>query len=101
MQDLERDIERKLRRIVKAHGGQCLKWVSPGESGVPDRIVLLPGGRIIFIETKRPRGGVVSKLQKYWHRKLRGLGFEAGFIFNHDDLAEFEMTLKGEETNGN
>ena len=43
---LEKDIERKLVDMVKRHGGLCLKWVCPGWSGVPDRIVLLPPGKI-------------------------------------------------------
>lgn len=87
---LERDIEGKLRKRVKAYGGRCLKWVSPGESGVPDRIVLLPGGRIIFVETKRPQGGKLSKLQNYWGRTLTDMGFEAWQVWNLEDLANFE-----------
>ena len=97
MQELEKDIERKLRRMVEAHGGMCVKWVCPGWSGVPDRIILLPGGRVLFIETKRPRGGSISKLQRWWHRKLTGLGFTAGFVFNKDDLDEIKKLLEAEE----
>lgn len=87
---LESSIESKLRRKVKAYGGRCLKWVSPGESGVPDRIVLLPGGRIFFVETKRPKGGKISPLQKYWGRVLMDLGFDVWVIWNQGDLADFE-----------
>lgn len=94
MQELEKDIERKLRRMVEAHGGMCVKWVCPGWSGVPDRIILLPGGRVLFIETKRPRGGSISKLQRWWNRKLTGLGFTAGFVFNKDDLDEIKKLLE-------
>jgi len=47
----ERDIELKLRDAVKAVGGLCWKFTSPGTSGVPDRIVLMPKGRIAFVET--------------------------------------------------
>ena len=50
----ERDIELKLRDAVKAVGGLCWKFTSPGTSGVPDRIVLMPKGRIAFVETKLP-----------------------------------------------
>lgn len=46
--------ERKLKKRIEEKGGLCLKWVSPGYTGVPDRIVLLPGGRIFFVEVKRP-----------------------------------------------
>ena len=54
MSILEKDIEKRLVREVKKLGGLCLKWVSPGNSGVPDRIVLMPGGKAIFVELKRP-----------------------------------------------
>lgn len=86
---LERDIEAKLRKRVKLYGGRCLKWVSPGESGVPDRIVLLPGGRVIFVETKK-KGGTLSKLQNFWGRTLRDLGFEVWVVWDRKDLAVFE-----------
>ena len=94
---LESAIEKKLRARVKAHGGQCLKWVSPGEAGVPDRIVLLPGGRIVFVETKRPKGGKLSPLQNYWGRTLSRLGFPVWVVWNAGDLAEFEKKVLGGE----
>ena len=50
----EKKIEQSLVRAVRAAGGLCPKWVSPGLDGVPDRIVLLPGGRIAFAELKAP-----------------------------------------------
>ena len=51
---LEKDIERHLREGIKSLGGWCLKFVSPGFTGVPDRIVLMPGGKLCFVELKRP-----------------------------------------------
>lgn len=72
---LEKELERKLRMEIKAVGGLCLKWESPGYVGVPDRMILLPGGRILFVEMKapgkreRPRQQVVQQL-------LRNMGFE-------------------------
>lgn len=56
MTTLEKDIERKLRLMVQRHKGRCLKWVCPGWSGVPDRIIILPGGHIIFADVKLTRG---------------------------------------------
>lgn len=93
MTTLERDIEKKLREKVEQHGGRCLKWVCPGWQGVPDRIVLLPGGRIMFVETKRPKGGSLSEMQKWWHKTLRWLGFDVWVIWNWHDLETFMFVL--------
>lgn len=79
LQTRERYVEKKLVDGIAGLGGRCLKWVSPGTRGVPDRIVLLPGGRVLFVEVKRD-GGSPSKLQKYWHRKLKNLGMDARFV---------------------
>ena len=49
-QQLEKEIERALVDMVRQRRGYCHKWVCPGWSGVPDRIILLPGGRVIFAE---------------------------------------------------
>lgn len=93
MTQLEKDIERKLRNAVTKLGGQCLKWVCPGWSGVPDRIILLPGGRVIFAELKRPKGGVVSDMQTFWRRKLQGLGFHVWHIYNEKDVNEAILAI--------
>lgn len=69
----ESAIERKIINKVKTAGGVCLKWVSPGFSGVPDRIAILPGGKIIFIEVKRPKARD-AKRQPRVHKLLRDLG---------------------------
>lgn len=91
MTQLERDIERALVGMVKRHGGLCLKWVCPGWSGVPDRVVLLPGGRVLFVEVKRPKGGRLSELQKWWAKKLIDLGFDYWQIWDCEELALFEQ----------
>ena len=70
----EREIERKLVSAVKSRGGICPKFVSPGFDGMPDRVVLLPHGKIGFVEVKRP-GEQPRPLQKARHRLLRKLGF--------------------------
>ena len=93
MTQLEKEIEKKLRKAVAKYGGQCLKWVCPGWSGVPDRIILLPGGRIIFAETKRPKGGVVSPMQTYWRNKLQELGFTVWHIYNEKDVNEAALAI--------
>lgn len=74
---LENYYEDKLRKQVKAlgYGARCLKFVSPGFSGVPDRMILLPGGKLIFVEMKQP-GKKERKRQEYVQGLLRDLGFE-------------------------
>lgn len=69
----ERDIERYLAGLCTAHGGVAWKWVSPGRRGVPDRIIVLPGGRVMFAEVKAP-GGRTTVLQQRVHARLRALG---------------------------
>lgn len=91
MTPLEKDIERKLVAMVKRRGGLCLKWVCPGWAGVPDRIVLLPGGRVVFVELKRPEGGQMSRLQVWWMKKLQELGFRHYVIWDKRDLELFEL----------
>lgn len=98
---LEKDIERKLTNLVTKYGGRCLKWVCPGWTGVPDRIILLPGGRIYFIELKRPKGGNYSKMQDWWRDTMNELGCNYYRIKNADDLALFELVLQGDRWEGN
>ena len=94
MSTLEKEIEQKLRKNVEDLGGKCLKWVCPGWSGVPDRIVLLPGGRIYFVELKRPRGGVLSPMQKKWRDWLQRLGFRYVLIWDRERLDRFLCLLE-------
>lgn len=50
----ESDIEARLRKKVTKAGGLCWKWVSPGRRGVPDRIIIMPGGVTVYVELKAP-----------------------------------------------
>ena len=70
----EKYIEQKLVKAVKKRGGVALKFVSPGLDGVPDRIVLLPMGRMAFVELKAP-GKKMRPLQVRRKRQLEALGF--------------------------
>lgn len=70
----ERDIEGKLAKSVKRKGGLCPKLVCPGFDGMPDRLVLLPGGKIAFVEVKAP-GKRPRPLQEKRHAQLMTLGF--------------------------
>ena len=71
----EKTIEQKFRAAVKAAGGLALKFASPGFDGVPDRLALLPGGRMAFVEVKAPEKKP-RPLQLARHRLLRQLGFK-------------------------
>lgn len=71
----EKTIEQKFRAAVKAVGGLALKFTSPSFDGVPDRLALLPGGKMAFVEVKAP-GEKPRPLQLARHRLLRRLGFK-------------------------
>ena len=77
----EKTLEQKLVKTVKEKGGVCPKLVSPGTDGMPDRMVLMPGGRIGFVEVKAP-GKKPRPLQESRIRLLRRLGF---LVFVLDD----------------
>ena len=85
---LERDIEKALVKRVKALGGLCEKFTSPNRRSVPDRIVTLPGGKIIFVELKAP-GKKPTESQLKDHRKRRGLGCDVRVINNKEDADAF------------
>lgn len=76
---LERAIEQRLVRKVREAGGLALKWVSPSTAGVPDRIVFMPGGRVVFVELKRP-GGKLSAIQVRMCDRLERLGADVRVI---------------------
>ena len=90
---LEKDIEKVLGRMVASHGGLCLKWVCPGWTGVPDRIILLPGGHVMFVELKRSKSCNGSAMQIWWARKLRGLGFIHFWVKSHEDVKALEKSI--------
>ena len=76
---LERAIEQRLVEAVRKAGGLCPKFVSPGWDGVPDRIVLLPGGKRGFVELKAP-GQKLRPLQRRRREQLERLGFRVFVI---------------------
>ncbi len=83
----EKSIERKLVKMVSAMGGLALKFVSPGMAGVPDRLVLLPGGKIAFVEMKAP-GEKPRPLQRLRHGQLRDLGFRVYVTDSQEQIVE-------------
>lgn len=84
----ESKIEQALTRRVKELGGMCEKFVSPGRRGVPDRLVTLPGGAIVFVELKAPNKKP-SQTQQRDHERRRALGCDVRVIDNLDDVHAF------------
>src|SRR5688572_25562808 len=70
----ESAVEKELKKLVEKHGGLCLKFVSPGNPGVPDRIVLFKD-LMFFVETKAPKG-TLGPLQKLQHKRFAKMGFD-------------------------
>lgn len=81
----EKEVESYLREQVKKQGGRALKFVSPGNAGVPDRLVILPGGKVLFVELKGD-GGRLSPLQNYWLNVLNALGVAAFVCWSREDV---------------
>lgn len=81
----EKIIEEHLVKAIRLTGGLALKFVSPGFDGVPDRLLLLPNGRMAFAELKAP-GKQLRPLQKRRKRQLEALGFRVYVIDNTDQI---------------
>lgn len=92
----EKIIEEYLREKVKTIGGRAYKFVSPGNVGVPDRIILFPGGRIIFIELKAP-GKKPTALQEAQQKRINNLGFR---VLTLDSKSAVDELIKDMEVNG-
>ena len=84
----ERLIEQKLRNGVRIKGGLALKFISPGTAGVPDRIVLLPDGKVFFVELKAP-GKYMSPKQIKMAGVFARLGHQVRVINSMEDVQEF------------
>jgi len=84
---LEKHIEQKLIQAVRRMGGLAPKFASPGWAGVPDRLVLLPGGRLAFVEVKAP-GKTLRPLQVKRKGQLEALGFQVYVIDRPEQIPE-------------
>ena len=93
----ERDIEKRLVTEVKKLGGRAYKWTSPGNDGVPDRIVILPGRPPIFVELKTELGKLTA-LQKVQINRLRDLGQDVRVLYGMDGVSQFFQDLGFEDT---
>lgn len=97
MKKSESEIEAYLVKSVKNKKGLCMKWTSPGNAGVPDRIVIVPGGDIYFVELKAEgKRDNLSPLQKNFIQKLENLNCKVRVIASFQEVDEFieEVMLK-------
>lgn len=85
---LEKDIEKLFRDEIKKAGGKAYKFTSPGNDGVPDRIVMLPDGRIVFVELKTDTGKL-SKLQELQCKQIAELGQTVRVLHGLSEVRDF------------
>ena len=90
----EKEIEKILVLEVKKLGGRAYKWISPGNDGVPDRIVIFPGRQPVFVELKTDTGRLTA-LQKVQIDRLRSLGQDARVVRGAAGVKAFLEELKG------
>ena len=89
---LEKQIERKLTEEVKKLNGMCLKQTSL--AGIPDRLVLMPGGKMAFVELKAP-GEKPRKLQQVRIKQLRKMGFMCFVVDGPEMISNVLDSIKG------
>lgn len=93
----EKQIEKKFCDKVKSIGGMALKFMATACAGVPDRIVLLPEGKVYFVELKR-EGGRVSAIQKIMFEKFQKLGSPVRIISSEKMIDEFIAEVREDVT---
>ena len=93
----EKNVESAFIDAVKGQGGLALKLVSPGFNGMPDRLVIFPGGIIAFVEVKAP-GKKPGALQLSRHRLLRRLGFRVYVLDALEDIDKIIKEVMSNET---
>lgn len=88
----EKMIEAWLRHRVEERGGVCMKFISPGNDGVPDRVVIMPEGRVYFVELKT-NAGKLSKIQWFQLKRLIDLGQICSVIYGKEGVKAFLRDL--------
>lgn len=91
--DSEKVVERKLVELVKMSGGMCIKLLCDQLIGLPDRMCLFPGHKIVFVELKTT-GRKPKRIQMYMHNKLQALGFRVEVIDTVESVVNFVDNIK-------
>lgn len=91
----ESQIESYLVRKVKDQGGLCYKFISPGNPGVPDRIVITPEGRTIYVELKTEIGRL-ARVQKWQRAEMEKRGADIRVLYGLDDVKDFLRGVFGD-----
>lgn len=92
----ESQLEEKFCKKIKKIGGMALKFMSPGRAGVPDRIILMPGGKIYFVEMKSSNGPV-NPIQEYIFEKFEELGFKVHILNSENSVKKFLEKIERKE----
>ena len=92
----EKDLEELLVKKIKDAGGFCPKFVSPGTNGMPDRIVLMPEGKMCFVEVKA-QGQRPRRIQLRRHARLQALGFKVYVLDDPDQIPAIIRSMGGEK----
>ena len=85
----EASVEEKFVDVIRDAGGRCIKMVPDNIKGFPDRMVILPGKPVMFVELKRPKGGRFHPLQLFWQEELRRLGVTVCTIKDFEEIDAF------------
>ena len=91
----EKGVENYLRHHLAEVGLKCIKFIPDHANGMPDRMVLLPGKRVMWVELKTDNGKL-SEIQKYQHRILRDLGHEVVVVWNKEEADKLLDRLEQE-----
>ena len=91
---LEKEIEHRMCKLVREHGGLIYKFVGL-ENGLPDRIFILPGGDVWFVELKTKKGRL-SKIQNYQISRLKKQGANVRTVYGYDDVVKFIEEVMGD-----
>lgn len=88
----EREVESYLSKRLKRIGLACIKFIPDQVNGMPDRLVLLPGSRVLWVELKT-KGGALSEIQKLRHRELRGQGQDVVVVWSKEQVDELVQSI--------